>query len=70
MFKRLFINKKKLQSHPNQCLLQIIKGKYAIARIENAEPGKITYSAILKPERPEQEHGLNRGYKFDVISCN
>jgi hypothetical protein len=61
MFKRLFIYKKKLQSHRNQCLLQIIKGKYAIARIKNAEPGKITYSAILKPERPEQEHGLNHG---------
>jgi hypothetical protein len=67
MFKRLFINKKKLQSHPNQCLLQMIKGKYAIARIKNTEPGKITYFAILKPE---QEHGLNHGYKFDVISCN
>jgi hypothetical protein len=38
MFKRLFINKKKLQSHPNQRLPQIIKGNYAIARTKNAEP--------------------------------
>jgi hypothetical protein len=53
MFKLLFINKKKRQSHSIQCLLQIIKGKYAIARIKNAEPEKNTYSAILKPERPE-----------------
>ena len=70
VFKLLFINKKKLQSHPIQCLLQIIQGKFAIARIKNAGPGKITYSAILKPARPEQERGLNHGYKFDVISCN